>query len=207
MFAELLQMKDPDGPGVESGSLGTIVGESERLTRLLNNVLDHSNIEQDRKIYRRKPTSLAEVAERAARAIQYPLGQDGFTLTVDVEDGLPPVSVDPDALEQAILNLLTNAMKYSGDSRDIDLRLGRENGHAVIEVTDRGVGVAAEDVARLTEKFYRVSSPENQQVPGTGLGLALVEHMAKAHGGELRIRSVVGRGSTFSIHLPMEGEE
>ena len=207
MFAELLQMKDPEGPGVELGYLGTIVGESERLTRLLNNVLDHSKIEQDRKLYRRKSTLLAEVGERAARAIQYPLEQDGFTLTVDVEDGLPPVSVDPDALEQAILNLLTNAMKYSGDSRDIDLRLGRENGHAVIEVTDRGVGVAAEDVARLTEKFYRVSSPENREVPGTGLGLALVEHMAKAHGGELRIRSVVGRGSTFSIHLPMEGEE
>lgn len=207
MFAELLQMKDPDGPGVESGYLGTIVGESERLTRLLNNVLDHSKIEQDRKIYRRKPTSLPEVAERAVRAIQYPLEQDGFTLTVDAEDGLPPVSVDPDALEQAILNLLTNAMKYCGESRDIDLRLGREDSHAVIEVEDRGVGVAPVDVARLTEKFYRGSSPENQEVPGTGLGLALVEHMAKAHGGELRIRSVEGKGSTFSIRLPLENEE
>jgi signal transduction histidine kinase len=207
MFAELLQMRDAEGPGVESGYLSTIVGESERLTRLLNNVLDHSKIEQDRKIYRREPASLAEVADRAARALEYSLEQDGFTLKVDAEDGLPPVSVDPDALEQAILNLLTNATKYSGESRDIDLRLSREAGHAVIAVTDRGVGVAPEDLPRLTEKFYRVPSPENQEVPGTGLGLALVEHMAKAHGGELRVRSVVGEGSTFSIRLPLEGGE
>jgi signal transduction histidine kinase len=207
MFAELLQMKDPEGPGVESGYLGTIVGESERLTRLLNNVLDHSKIEQDRKIYRQKPTSLPEVAGRAARALQYPLEQDGFTLSVDAEDGLPPVSVDPDALEQAILNLLTNAMKYSGESRDIDMGLLCEDDHVIIEVTDQGVGVEPEEVARLTEKFYRGSNPENRQVPGTGLGLALVEHMAKAHGGELRIRSVVGKGSTFSIRLPLGGEE
>jgi signal transduction histidine kinase len=207
MFAELLQMKDPEGPGVESGYLSTIVGESERLTRLLNNVLDHSKIEQDRKIYRREPTPLAEVADRAARALQYPLEQDDFTLTVEAEDELPPVSVDPDALEQAILNLLTNAMKYSGDSRDIDLRLSREDGHAVIAVSDGGVGVAPGDLPRLTEKFYRVPSPENREVPGTGLGLALVEHMAKAHGGKLRIRSEVGEGSTFSICLPLEGDE
>jgi two-component system phosphate regulon sensor histidine kinase PhoR len=126
---------------------------------------------------------------------------------VDAEDSLPLVPVDPDALEQAILNLLTNAMKYSGDSRDIDMRLGREDGHAIIEVTDQGVGVEPEEVARLTEKFYRGADPENRQVPGTGLGLALVEHMAEAHGGELRIRSVVGKGSTFRICLPLEGEK
>lgn len=207
MFAELLQMKDPEGAGAKTGYLDTIVGESERLTRLLNNVLDHSKIEQDRKIYRRKPTRLAEVIDRAARAIRYPLEQDGFSLNVHVDGELPPVSVDPDALEQAILNLLTNAMKYSGDSRDIDLRLVRANSNAVITVTDRGVGIAPDDVARVTEKFYRVPSPENREVPGTGLGLTLVEHMAKAHGGDLRIESAVGKGSSFSICLPLDGDE
>jgi signal transduction histidine kinase len=205
MFAETLQTKDAPDAQMRTDYLGTIVGESERLTRLLNNVLDLSKIEQDRMIYRRHHTSLAEVTRRAARAMEYPLEQEGFTLNVDCQDRLPPVSVDPDALEQAILNLLTNAMKYSGDSREIDLRLGTENGHGVIEVTDRGMGIAPHELEHLTETFYRVPSPENQLVPGTGLGLTLVEHMARAHGGDLRVRSVVGEGSTFTIRLPLEG--
>lgn len=207
MFAEILQTKDPPDPKMQADYLGTIVGESERLTRLLNNVLDLSKIEQDRMMYRPRPTSLAEVAHRAVQAVEYPLEQEGFTLSVDSQDELPPVSVDPDALEQAIINLLTNAMKYSGESREIDLRLRSEDGHAVVEVTDCGMGVAPQELERLTEKFYRVPTAENRHVPGTGLGLTLVDHMAKSHGGDLRVRSVVGEGSTFAIWLPLEGEE
>ena len=207
MLAEILQTKDPPDRRMQADYLGTIVGESERLTRLLNNVLDLSKIEQDRMMYRPRPTLLAEVAHRAVQAVEYPLEQEGFTLSVDSQHELPLVSVDPDALEQAILNLLTNAMKYSGESREIDLRLRSEDGHAVVEVTDRGMGIAPQELERLTEKFYRVPTAENRHVPGTGLGLTLVDHMAKSHGGDLRVRSVVGAGSTFAIWLPLEGEE
>jgi signal transduction histidine kinase len=114
--------------------------------------------------------------------------------------------VDPDALEQATLNLLSNAMKYSGESREIDIKLGADNGYAIIEVKDRGAGIAAEELERLTQKFYRVPTPENRSVPGTGLGLTLVDHMVRAHGGDLQIASVIGEGSTFVIRLPVEGE-
>ena len=207
MFAEIMQTKDPPDPRMQADYLGTIVGESERLTRLLNNVLDLSKIEQDQMIYRPRPTSLTEVTHRAVQAMEYPLEQEGFTLHVDCPDELTLVSVDPDALEQAILNLLTNAIKYSGESREIDLRLRAEDGHAVIEVIDRGTGIAPQELERLTEKFYRVPTAENQRVPGTGLGLTLVDHLGKAHGGELRIRSVVDEGSTFGIWLPLENEE
>lgn len=207
MFAETLRMKESPDSKMQAEYLDTIVGESERLTRLLNNVLDLSKIEQQQKIYRPEPVSLTAVAQRAAEAMHYPLAQDGFTLHMETENDLPPVSVDPDALEQAILNLLTNAMKYSGESRTIDLRLRAEDGDAVIEVTDRGVGIAVKEQGRVTEKFYRVPTPENQRIPGTGLGLTLVEHMVKAHGGDLRVRSAVGEGSTFAIRLPLEREE
>jgi signal transduction histidine kinase len=206
MFAEILQTKDPPDPKLQTDYLGTIVGESERLTRLLNNVLDLSKIEQDQMTYRPRPTSLAEVTHRAVEAMEYPLKQEGFTLRVECPAEIPPVSVDPDALEQAILNLLSNAIKYSGASREIELRLRAEEGHGVIEVTDGGPGVAPQELERLTQKFYRVPTPENQRVPGTGLGLTLVEHMVKAHGGELRVRSAVGEGSTFAIRLPLGGE-
>ncbi len=207
MFAETLRMRDRADPAVQAEYLDTIVGESERLTRLLNNVLDVSRIERGQKSYRREPTSLGEIADRAARALEYPLRRDGFRLNTSLENGLPPVSVDGDAIEQAILNLLTNAMKYSGDSREIDLRLRREDSHAVIDVTDRGVGIPEEARGRVTEKFFRVPCPENERVPGSGLGLTIVAHAVRAHGGRLEVQSAVGEGSTFSIHLPLMDPE
>ena len=205
MFAETLRMRDATDPATQADYLDTIVGESERLTRLLNNVLGHSQIEQDQKIYHPTMTSLPDIVDRATVAMGYPLLQGGFTLQVDAEEGLGSVVVDGDAVEQAMLNLLTNAMKYSGEGREIAVRLHAVDGYAVIEVTDRGVGIPEKEQGRVTEKFYRVRSPENDRIPGTGLGLTLVDHMARAHGGRLEVRSEVGRGSTFAIHLPLEG--
>ena len=204
MFAETLRMGRSTDPNMQAEYLDTIVSESERLTRLLNNVLDFSNIEQGKKTYNLELTSLLEVVQISARALEYPLSQQGFELRVDLENDLPPVRADRDALQQAILNLLTNAMKYSGDNREIDLRLQRLDGQAVIQVTDRGVGIAQEEVARIFEKFYRAPTVENKLISGTGLGLTLVAHIAKAHGGRVEVHSAPGQGSTFSIHLPLE---
>jgi two-component system phosphate regulon sensor histidine kinase PhoR len=118
-------------------------------------------------------------------------------------DGIPPVAVDRDALQQAILNLLTNAMKYSGEHREIGLRVCAEDGAAVIQVSDRGIGIAENEHSHIFEKFYRVPIPENREIPGTGLGLSLVAHIAEAHGGSVQVKSRPGEGSTFSIHLPL----
>jgi signal transduction histidine kinase len=204
MYAETLQLGRSPDPATQTEYLETIVNESERLTRLLNNVLDFSKIERGRKEYRRSPNDLADIVAASARAWRYPLEQQRFTLNVEVQDGLPPVAVDRDAIEQAILNLLANAMKYSGDSRVIDLRLTRADGQAVIEVADRGVGIAADEQRRIFEQFYRVPTKENEGVPGTGLGLTLVRHIAEGHGGRVTVESAPGRGSTFAIHLPLE---
>jgi len=202
MFAETLQLGRADA-SVRDEYLDTIVNESERLTRLLNNVLDFSKIEEGRKAYRRVDASLADVVRVAARAMAYPLEQQGFRLRVDVDDTLPPAHVDADALEQAILNLLTNAMKYSGDGREIGLRLAREGDHAIIAVHDDGIGIPAAEQHRIFDKFYRVSSVDNERIPGTGLGLALVDHIVKAHDGTISVESVPGHGSTFTIVLPL----
>jgi signal transduction histidine kinase len=115
--------------------------------------------------------------------------------------------VDRDAIEQAILNLLANAMKYSGESRDIDLRLKSADGQAVIEVADRGVGIELDERGRIFEQFYRIPTPENQRIPGTGLGLTLVRHIVEGHGGVVTVDSAAGQGSTFAIHLPLELSE
>jgi signal transduction histidine kinase/tetratricopeptide (TPR) repeat protein len=204
MFAETMRMGRSKDPKAHEEYLDTIVNESQRLTRLLNNVLDFSKIEQGKRIYHPEQASLYEIIQSAARAMEYPLSQQGFSLEVKTEEGLPDVCVDRDAIEQAVLNLLHNAMKYSGESRDIGFCLQKKDDHAIIKVVDHGIGIAPQEQQKIFDKFYRVPSPENERIVGTGLGLALVSHIVEAHKGYLEIESTLGKGSTFSIYLPLE---
>jgi len=206
IFAETLRMGRLKDSQAKTEYLDTIVNESHRLTRLLNNVLDFSKIEKGKRTYRKEPACLSEIVNAAVQSTQYPLKQQDFHLNVQMEEELPDVRVDRDAIGQAILNLLSNAMKYSGECRRIDLRVQKKAGHAVIEVSDRGIGIDPAQQKHIFEKFYRVPSEQNQRIPGTGLGLALVFHIVKAHGGHVEVRSVLGKGSTFSIHLPLENK-
>jgi signal transduction histidine kinase/tetratricopeptide (TPR) repeat protein len=208
MFAESMQMDEEAGssdPNERMEYLDTIVCETERLTRLLNNVLDFSRIERGQKNYHLEPEELPRVVSDAVRTMRFPLAEEGFNLRVDLCDDLPRLKVDRDAIEQAILNLLSNAMKYSGKNRDIALRLSRRNGDAMIQVSDHGIGIPEEEQRRIFEKFYRVPSKENRAISGTGLGLSLVAHIAEAHGGGVEVQSRPGEGSTFSIRLPLNG--
>ncbi len=202
MFAETLQMGRSRDPEAQAEYLNTIVNECERLSRLVDGVLTFSKMEQGKKVYRFRAMRLDDAVRAAARAMEYPLAQHGFNLRVELDGALPPVRADHDAIEQAVLNLLSNAMKYSRDRREIELRTARVNGDAVIEVRDYGAGIPPEEQGRIFEKFYRVATPENQQIPGTGLGLTLVAQIAHAHGGRVEVRSAPGEGSTFSIRLP-----
>lgn len=201
MFAETLLMGRAPAE-VRHEYLETIVNESERLTRLLNNVLDFSSIESGKKTYRLEPQSVATIARAAAKAIEYPFAQQGFELRLSIEDHLPDVAADADAIQQAILNLLSNAAKYSGDGRIVDLEMKRAGDTVVVAVRDRGLGIAASEHARIFDKYYRVRNDATARVPGTGLGLTVVEHVARAHGGRVTVESAPGRGSTFALVLP-----
>ena len=203
MFAETLLLGRTSRPEARHEYLETIVNESERLTRLINNVLDFSKIEQGTKAYCMAPQSLNAIVEAAAKVMEYPLLREGFELRRTLDPAVPTVSVDRDAIQQAILNLLSNAMKYSGTSRTIDLALSTMGREVHISVTDGGYGIADNEQSRVFQKFYRSAAPEHQRVPGTGLGLTIVEHVAAAHGGRVAVRSAVGQGSTFSIVLPL----
>jgi signal transduction histidine kinase len=204
MFAETLLMRRTQArTEVQEEYLETIVNDSERLSRLIGNVLDFSNIEQGRKTYRLEPQPLHVIVSSAAKLLEYPLAQQGFELRMSLDDELPHLPVDRDGMEQAVLNLLSNAMKYSGAARVIDLRLYREGSDAVIAVTDQGAGIPEHEQVRIFERFYRSPSVDSQQIPGTGLGLTIVEHLTRAHGGRVAVESAPDQGSTFSIRLPV----
>jgi len=202
--AETLLMGRAGAPETTTQYLRTIVSESERLTRLVESVLDLSRIEQGRKTFRMQSTCLSEVVRAAAKTMEYPLSQLGFTLTISRDDTEPTLLADADALEQAILNLLGNAMKYSGEARRIEMRLGSGASEAFVDVIDHGIGIPSEEQARIFEKFHRVQSAETAGIAGTGLGLALVLHVVEAHHGRIDIVSAPGRGSTFSVRLPLQ---
>jgi signal transduction histidine kinase len=204
MFAETLRLGRSKDKKAQEEYLDTIVNESQRLTRLLNNVLDFSKIEQGKRTYRPEICSLEDVIQSVARTMEYPLSQQGFTIDVNCEKNIPDVRVDRDALEQALLNLLHNAMKYSGDSREIGLQLKKRDGYAWIQVIDHGIGIPPQEQKKIFQKFYRAATPENERIAGTGLGLALVSHIVDSHGGKLELESEPGKGSAFSILLPLE---
>jgi two-component system phosphate regulon sensor histidine kinase PhoR len=206
MFAEALAMGVRSEPEAQQGYLRTIISESERLSRLLNNVLDFSKIEQGTRTYRFEQVSLEAVVKAAAMAMAFALGQKGFNLQIEAEAGLPQIRADNDALEQAALNLLDNAMKYSGKSRELRLRLRRRENAVSIDVTDFGIGISEENKGLVFGRFFRVPGSENQRIPGSGLGLAIVSHIAEAHRGRVEVISRPGEGSTFSIVLPLEEE-
>jgi signal transduction histidine kinase len=203
MYTEAMQLEEDLERQVRIQYLDTIAQETGRLSRLVDNILDFARIEQGRKTYRMASVLLADVVEDAARTIAYPMSQSGFRLSMDMDRDMAPISGDRDALEQAVINLLSNAVKYSGEAREIGLKLARDDGDAVITVRDEGIGIPAHEQARIFEQFYRVPSPENDRLPGTGLGLTLVDHIVKAHGGRVTVESQPGRGSLFTIRLPL----
>jgi signal transduction histidine kinase len=204
--AETLLLGRADSAVTTADYLKTILSESERLTRLVDSVLEFSRIEQGRKTYHLQPTQLEDVVRSAAKTMEYALSQLGFTLTISSDGSAPTLLADPEALTQAILNLLGNAMKYSGEARRIDMRIGTRDGEAFVDVVDHGIGIARDDQSRIFERFHRVQSMETAGIAGTGLGLPLARHVVEAHRGRIAVVSDPGRGSTFSVRIPLQAQ-
>ncbi len=177
--------------------------ESRRLTQLINNILDFSKIESGRKTYQFERANVAELLCATLKTFDVQLKQQGFEIEFKTPGSqLPAAMVDTDALAQAFINLIDNAVKYSGDARKITVRLGQKDDFLTIAVTDQGVGIPREEQSKIFEKFYRVGTGLVHDVKGSGLGLSLVMHIVKAHHGKVTVESELGRGSTFTIHLP-----
>lgn len=185
-----------------------IESQSRRLTRIINNILDFSRIESGRKSYQFIGADLRAVVAEVLEICELRLQQSGHRVTVETPDQpLPPVLIDYDAMLVALTNLLDNAVKYSKDAGEITLRLGERDGFAAITVKDYGMGIAREEQERIFEKFYRVGTGMVHDVKGAGLGLSIVKHIVEAHRGKITVESEPGRGSAFTIYLPMNEVE
>jgi signal transduction histidine kinase len=203
MFGETLELGRVPDEGRRREYYRVITRESERLSRLIDNVLDFSRIEGGRRSYERVPTPVEPLVRDSVDAFAYPLEQQGFKLEVHVEPDLPEVPVDADAIGQALANLIDNAVKYSGVERTIVVEARREGERLALSVTDRGIGIPPAEHAKIFDKFYRVGRSDTQGRRGSGVGLALVRHIVEAHGGSVSVRSAPGQGSCFTIWLPL----
>jgi len=202
LLAETLRLKRTRDPAAGDQMLGAIVDESERLARLVDNVLSLSRIEKDARPYHQTPIEVTEAVADAVLRFQYILKQGEFRLHQESDDKPVRVLADAEALSQALVNLLDNAVKYSGQSREILLGVHRRGKEVEIRVTDYGIGVPPADERRIFESFYRAPGAA-RETTGAGLGLALVKHFAEAHGGRATVVSGPGRGSAFSLWLPL----
>jgi signal transduction histidine kinase len=179
--------------------------ESERLTALINNILDFSRIEAGRKEYDFRETDIADLVRNTLESYRDQIEQQGFAFEEQIEPNIPIVQVDREAIARSVVNLVNNALKYSANDKFIGVKLYRANGSVKLEVIDRGIGIARNEQAKIFEKFYRAGDPLVHNTKGSGLGLSLVRHIALAHGGNIDVESTPGKGSKFTLWLPING--
>ncbi len=182
--------------------LGTINRETRRLTHLINNVLDFSKIEEGKREFMFAPTDVRKLVRETLDLFEPQLRQGDFRVAVDIPEKVPAVEADAQAVTQCLINLVDNAIKYSKETKEIGIKMS-SNGVVKVAVSDRGIGVAPRDQERIFEKFARAETGLVHNVKGSGLGLALVRHIARAHGGDVEIQSTPGEGSTFTLVLPV----
>jgi signal transduction histidine kinase len=200
-LAEVLQGGRVSDPAQRERYLGLLAGESARLSRFLHNVLDFGRIERQAMTYHFAPADLRAIVRDAVEVFRPAVEAEGFELAVRLPDSPVERRVDADAVKQALINLIDNAIKYSGENRMVEVGL-IDGQDAAILVRDRGVGIAPEDRERIFEKFYRAENVRRLRPQGAGLGLKVVRHIMAAHGGEVRLESEPGRGSEFRLVFP-----
>jgi signal transduction histidine kinase len=203
LYSELLEQGRVAEAGKRAEYLKTIGRETQRLARLVNNVLDFSRLEQGRKKYHREPLDLTVALAELLDAQAPRIAESGLDLKRDLPMGKVSVVTDRDSIEQIVLNLLDNACKYAGSGGEVAVGLkAGEAGGAELTVGDRGPGVPSEHRERIFEKFHRVDDTLTAEKGGAGLGLSIARQLARGLGGELRYSERVGGGAEFVLNLP-----
>jgi len=206
LYAETLELGRITTQEKKDEYYSIIRKESERLTALINNILDFSRIEAGRKEYDFRETDIAELVRNTLDSYRFQIEQQGFALEEQIDTSIPTVKVDREAIARALVNLVNNALKYSANEKFLGVRLYRDKSLLKLEVSDRGIGIERHEQARIFEKFYRTGDPLVHNTKGSGLGLSLVRHITRAHGGDVEVESTPGRGSKFTLSLPLASQ-
>jgi signal transduction histidine kinase len=204
LYAETLELGRVSTTGKQQEYYEIIRKESERLTSLINNILDFSRIESGKKEYSFRETNVADLVRSTLESYRFEIEQNGFQFEQKIDNDVPPLWVDREAIARSLLNLVNNAVKYSSNEKYLGVRLYRHTSGVNLEVVDHGIGIPAKEHLKIFEKFYRVGDPLVHNTKGSGLGLSLVRHIVEAHGGEVAVESTPGKGSKFVITLPLQ---
>lgn len=205
MFGEMLAEGRTKSPEQAHEYAEIIWRESVRLGRLIDNVLDFAKIERGMGVYEFADTDLGEVIDRAVELSARRVAAADMTLDIDIAPDLPVVRLDANAFTLAVLNLIDNAIKYAAAGKRVALSVRRDDDRIVLSIRDWGPGIDPEEHDRIFERFYRARAIRLAPIRGSGIGLALVQHIARAHRGDASVTSTPGEGATFHVWLPVDG--
>ena len=207
LFSEILELGLVKNEGKKIEYYRVMRHESRRLNKMIDNILDFSKIEAGRKTYNFVHSDMAEVIESVLSSYRYQIDNSGFDVQTNMQADLPPVSIDREAMTQAISNLLDHAIKYSREVKQLSITAKTLGSDLSVEIVDRGIGIPGAEQVKIFEKFYRVGNGLVHDVKGSGLGLSLVKHIVEAHKGTISVESDAGKGSRFTILLPIANSE
>ena len=205
MYIETLEMGRVTDPEKIREYYTVILNETTRLSGMVNRILSFSQIESNKRKYFFGDTDLNEIVENSMLTFRHTLENKGFVYSFEPDNNLPVISADREAIADAFVNLIDNAIKYSTENKSIVIRTGKSDNYAYVEVEDQGIGISKNDQKYIFDKFYRVTEKNlANRVKGSGLGLAIVKHIMDAHKGNIDVKSTPGIGSLFRLLFPMK---
>ncbi len=202
MFSEILVTGRVKSDETRREYDAIIFNESDRMSRLVNNLLDFANLERDGRHKNFQKVDIADLVTRELEAYRYQVQKEGFQLLADVEP-VPETYADANAVTMAFFNLLENSVKYSGDTKLINVKVKKTDGFIDLSVQDCGLGIPESELEKIFDKFYRGRSALANNIRGSGIGLSLTKNVAEMHGGDVMVRSEPGKGSTFTLRIPI----
>jgi signal transduction histidine kinase len=203
MMTEMLHHNRVQTEERKSVYYSAMLEESEHLSHLIDNILDFSRMDDDRKKYDFIDLDLDELLLKFLESTRQRLPEPGFDIRYDCPDRVPVIQADKSAILQVFYNLVDNAIKFSGTSRQIDISLFSKDDELVLCVKDYGIGISNRDQEKIFDRFYRGDEPQRLGIKGSGIGLTIVKKIMETHKGRLTLESRPGKGSTFCVHLPI----
>ena len=207
LYGETLLLKENLSEADRKEGLLIITKESERLSYMINNILDFSKIEMGRKEFDLKSGNLVEVVRNTLNSYRYHLVKKGFKIEEEIDQDIPIVLFDKNAVEGILINLFSNVIKFSINTKEMVMRLKNTPETICLVVADKGIGIPPDELPNIFNRFYRVQSTTDFEAGGSGLGLTLVKHVVDAHGWQIEVKSKPGQGSSFSIYIPLNTNE